>query len=173
MHMKKLNGFSLIEIMVTIAIIAILMGVGVPSMMGMIAGNRLTTQTNDLVADISFARAEAIRRNQSVTFCRTATATSHTCADGTTWTHWIVTNNPAAGVDANTLRRGSLSSAASSELTLSSTFPSSRVVFRSNGLADGAGSLQLCSSRVSSENVRLLDVGGGGRVTNTKQSGTC
>ena len=58
----RLRGFTLIELMVVVAIVAILAGFAVPSFRTMIAQNRMATQTNEFVTMINLAKNEAIRR---------------------------------------------------------------------------------------------------------------
>jgi type IV fimbrial biogenesis protein FimT len=60
-------GFTLMELMVTIAIAGILLGVAIPSFTSLISSNRLTTYANELVTALNFARSEAIKRGQPVT----------------------------------------------------------------------------------------------------------
>ena len=60
-------GFSLIELMVTVVVLAITLSLAVPAMQELIKNNRVTGQTNELLSMISFARNEALRRNDSVT----------------------------------------------------------------------------------------------------------
>ena len=83
------NGFTLIELMVTIAIAAILLALAVPSFRALLIANQMTAQTNDLVSDLAFARSEAIKRGVTVTACFANTPT--TCGAGNIWTQgWIV-----------------------------------------------------------------------------------
>jgi len=72
--MKCRHGFTLIELIVAIAVAAILLTVAVPSLTDLIRNNRVTGQTNELVAMINFARNEAIRRNGSVDVVLTSEA---------------------------------------------------------------------------------------------------
>ncbi len=65
------DGFTLIELMVTIAVAGILMGIGIPSFSQLITSNRLTTNINELVTSLTFARSEAIKRGQPVTLLKT------------------------------------------------------------------------------------------------------
>ena len=69
--MNKHAGFTLVELMVTISVLAVLLGIGVPSFRDMIEGNRITTVTNDLVSGLQFARSEAVKRGANVTLCST------------------------------------------------------------------------------------------------------
>lgn len=62
----QIKGFTLIELIVAIAVAAILLTVAVPSLSNLIRNNRVTGQTNELVSMINFARNEAIRRNDSI-----------------------------------------------------------------------------------------------------------
>lgn len=61
------NGFSLAEIMVTLAVTSILITVSVSSFQESIRDNRLTTQTNTFVAALQYMRSEAITRGVTVT----------------------------------------------------------------------------------------------------------
>ena len=64
--MKVCRGFTLLELMVTIAVLAIIATLGVPSFRELIQNNRVTTQTNELVTALNFARAEAVKRGRTV-----------------------------------------------------------------------------------------------------------
>lgn len=67
--MKRESGFTLIELVVTIAVAAILMAVAIPSFRGTLQNNRMTTQANEFVTAFNMARSEAIRRAQNVIIC--------------------------------------------------------------------------------------------------------
>jgi type IV fimbrial biogenesis protein FimT len=64
------KGFTLIEMMITLAIAAILITAAVPSFQEFIKNNRLATQSNAFVTALQVARAEAIKRNLAVTVCK-------------------------------------------------------------------------------------------------------
>jgi len=61
------RGFSLIELMVVVAIAAIMAGIAVPSFKGFVSGQRVKTAASDFVMAAIFARSEAIKRNANVT----------------------------------------------------------------------------------------------------------
>ncbi len=68
--MKRLpRGFTLLEVMITIAILAIALGIGVPSFIDFMRNSRLSGTANDLLADLNFARSESIKRHVPVTLC--------------------------------------------------------------------------------------------------------
>lgn len=62
-------GVTLIELMVTIAVLAVVLGIGVPSFRDLILQNRLTSAANELLSGIAATRSEAIKRNATRRFC--------------------------------------------------------------------------------------------------------
>lgn len=87
--MKSAHGFTLIELMITLALAAIILTLGVPSFTETIRTNRVATQVNELVTALNLARSEAIKRATAVTVC--ASADQATCSGSNDWrTGWIV-----------------------------------------------------------------------------------
>jgi len=72
--MKRSTGFTLIELMVTVAIAAVLLGIAFPSMRSMLQNNRVTSAANSLIGAYSLARSEAIKRggNGGAALCPSA-----------------------------------------------------------------------------------------------------
>ena len=60
------KGFTLLELLVTVSIAAILLAVGVPSYVTFIDNNRVTSQANDMLYSVNMARSEAIKRGTEV-----------------------------------------------------------------------------------------------------------
>lgn len=60
------KGFTILELMVTVAIAGILVAVAMPNFTYTLKSNRLTTINNDLVSALNLARSEAVKRNQQV-----------------------------------------------------------------------------------------------------------
>lgn len=69
--MKKVCGFTLIELMVTLAVLAILLTVGVPDFQAFIQKNRISAAANTLISALNLARSEAISRGSDVKMIRT------------------------------------------------------------------------------------------------------
>lgn len=87
--MKKASGFSLIELMVTIAIIAVLLAIADPSYQYITNSNRIAAEVNGLLGDLQYARAEAIKEGLNVVVC--ASSDNSSCAGTSDWKiGWIV-----------------------------------------------------------------------------------
>jgi len=87
--MKAQKGFTLTELIVVSAIVAILLGIGVPSYRYITNSYRMSGEVNSLLGDLQYARAEAIKEGQPVTVCTSADGA--TCAGGNAWSiGWIV-----------------------------------------------------------------------------------
>lgn len=156
------NGFTLIELMVTISVAAILLALATPSFQSLLISNRISAQTNDLVSDLAFARSEAIKRGARVTACSANTPT--TCGAGTGWTQgWIVFVDSGTAGDAtgDTILRTHEAIRGNNALTSTvnhfiSYFPS--------GTIDAAKTFTLCHTATRG---RTVDVSLTGRVTTT------
>lgn len=98
--MRKHSGFSLIELLVTLAVASILLAMASPSLASFFRVNRVAGATNDIVLTLQLARAEAARRGRVVTACRSTDGA--TCAGGADWGEgWIVFQDAnAAGTPA-------------------------------------------------------------------------
>lgn len=66
------RGFTLVELMVTIFVLAILLAIAVPSFTHTIASTKLTGTGNDLLADVKFARTQAVSRGNAVAIAASA-----------------------------------------------------------------------------------------------------
>lgn len=86
----RAGGFTVIELMVTVMILAIIVALGAPAMGSFVVQSRMTSQINELLADVSYARAEAATRGVRIGFCAsTNTTTSAPSCSGSTgdWTN--------------------------------------------------------------------------------------
>ena len=87
------RGFTLIEVLITIAIASILLTIAIPSFRYVTNSNRIAGEVNGLLGDLQFARAEAIKEGRTVTVCTSVDGAS--CANVTTWqSGWIVFSDP-------------------------------------------------------------------------------
>jgi type IV fimbrial biogenesis protein FimT len=132
------SGFSMLELMVSMAVLALLAAVAGPNMAAFVNGRRVEDVARRLAADMNLARNEALKRNASVLLCATASGTAckaaPTAAD---WARgWRVCfdadndNDCDAGTaaDANPVR---VQPSINSAVTL--TGPASRLRFNADG----------------------------------------
>lgn len=92
------RGLTLIELMVTIAIAAILAGLAAPSFRELMASNQLKSHASALLSSLLLARSEALKRNGRVVLCKSASGMACT-QDGGWEQGWIIfadANNNAA-----------------------------------------------------------------------------
>ena len=90
MYMQSENGFTLVELLITIVVISVLLATAVPSFMQFIKNNRVTAQANSLVVSTQMARNEAVKRGAGTTLCA-ANADMDGCSGSNDWsTGWIV-----------------------------------------------------------------------------------
>ncbi len=91
--MDQQSGFTLLELMVTVAMAAIVLTTGVPGFQTVVKNNRMTTATNGLVGALNLARSEAVKRGVRVTVCKSADGTG--CVTTGSWAQgWIVFTDP-------------------------------------------------------------------------------
>lgn len=171
-------GFTIVELMFTIFIAAILFAVAVPSFRQMLANNRLATQTNDMIGAVNAARSEAITRNANVSLCRAADETSTACVTtAAAWTFWIVRNNASGEI----VRRGAIPTY-SGLIIVKSDLYNDTITFSPDGLARQGSPLATFSEKklmvcttynTSFENFRSIKMGAGSRITTERTAGAC
>lgn len=168
-HCQACNGgFTLIELMVTVAIFAIIAAIAAPAMQAMVTAGRLSGASEELVTALQLARSEAIRRNAPVTVCSSADGV--TCSGSGDWSRWIVTgaDNVAGTVDVIRDR------SANADLRLSG--PGAGIQFNPSGLIRAQQGLTVCAPTTNvSANQRVISVLISGVVTSAKagSGGVC
>lgn len=169
------EGYSLVELMVVLAILGIALAIAVPAVRDYFANARRLTVTNDLVGDLSYARMEAIRQGQLVTVCGSSDGSSCIADTDNVWSGGrlvFVDPNGNGIVDAGevVLR---VERAAPSGFTLIASGFTNRVTFSASGLrARGSidGSIRVCSAGYFGRDISL---GVSGRVDTNKTAAIC
>lgn len=145
-------GFTLVELMVTVAVLGVLAVVAVPAMQGLVNGNRLRAAIGELQAAIQVAKTEAVRRNVPVTLC--GSSDGSTCASTTSWTRWVIRGrDPATPSDVDVIR----SDAPTGNVQISG--PADGIVFRPSGRIDAQAQLTACLPTTNpADNQRIVTI---------------
>jgi type IV fimbrial biogenesis protein FimT len=166
------RGFNLVELMITITVLAVAVAAGLPEFSKFVKDIKLGGTASDLRADVQFARSEAIRRNARVLVCPRSNATSSTCATtvaATTWANgWLVCYDldangvcdTATATDPNPTRRHA---AILTPQVISG--PAATVIFHPTGSASPTGTFTMTGGTTTT---RTLTVAPSGSVTSTK-----
>jgi type IV fimbrial biogenesis protein FimT len=167
-------GFTLLELMVTVSLSAIILTMAVPSFTITIQNNRVTTQINDFVSTLNLARTEAIKRGTRITVCKSPDASScDTSASG--WEQgWIVFIDSDADETRDSGETILLTSEAMPAGSILRGAPGSDVnnfvSYRASGkttfpLSGGEVALLLCDSRNDDNVTKAITVAPTGRVS--------
>jgi len=174
--MSNNKGFTLVEMMITVAIAAILLTVAVPSFQTLIENNRLATNVNSFIAMLQYAKTEAVKRNATVSLC--AGNPNNGCACG-----------PGAGCDANwkngymiftdpnvncTVDQGDQTLQFREGIKGDYTITANGcLTFRSLGNLSTNIRISICTSNLTVDNIRNIVINPVGRPHVQKRTGNC
>ena len=174
--MRRDDGFTLIELMIAIALVAILLATAVPALDDFTNDARQTGAINDFISSIHLARNTAITTNSRVTMCASASGTN---CELTSWdSGWIVfgdlNNNGAVDAGENIV---SAAVAVEGLSVQSGEFPAS-LMYRPNGramtaaLTGNSGEFTVCDFRGADyAKVILVEISGRPRMSEKKANG--
>jgi type IV fimbrial biogenesis protein FimT len=149
LNRNRTDGFTIIELLITMSIAAIVLTIGVPSFQNMVKDRRSQTSLQTLITDLEMARSEAMTRNQSVVLCRHdgETATPAACSTSADWEDgWVifVDTDGDDKVDTDELLR--VTASLGSGLNLD--YSKASITFSSRGFAgEWSGSFRICDDR--------------------------
>ncbi len=158
---RRTEGFTLIELLAALALFAILAGLALPAMTGILQAQRVSSAANTLVAHLNLARLHAITRREVTLVCPTRDRIS--CSGENRWEDgWIVFRDPDRNrqVDAaeDLLRVGN-----GAEGLIIDSAGRTRVRFQPDGTAGGTNlTIKLCDP-LAPENARAVIVSNPGR----------
>lgn len=186
--MKHVSGFTIIELMITVAVIAVMLTIAVPSFGNLVQNNRMTTNVNDIIATFTLARSEAIKRSQRVTLCPVAdadacgaalTPAACACSGANTWETGFIAFADTDGdavVDAGETIIKVLGSPGNNVTIRSVTAEyNTSLTYLANSIVNGsAGTLKVCDSRGATQarGVRINTTGRVRVTTDANDDGT-
>ncbi len=160
--MKRSCGFTLVELMVTLAIAAILLTIGVPSMRDLILNNRLVAATNTFTSSLNIVRNEAIKRGRNAGLC--VSNDQATCTGETDWRlGWVawVDQNGNGQPDAGEVLR--IVEPLPNNITVTPSVAVSSFVIDATGSVNNPNvRLSLCDDRTgeTGRQIRIMATGG-------------
>ena len=173
-RLRSTAGFTLVELMVVVSLLAILMGLAAPSFARLAKAAAISSAVNQFLADMRFARSEAVRRGGGVVLCRSedpesAEPTCSSSLDSAGWASgWIVFNdingngerNPDEGLIRIQARQTGVESIATGGTPTVFRFGATGRLLAPGPIA----SLQFGGSNVEADIRRVVCVNAGGRA---------
>ena len=167
-------GFSLIELMFTIALAGVLTAVAAPSVTKLLKTNRVQSEASSFVGDLMFARTEAVKRGQNVSVCVSSDGVN--CLTTNTWqSGWIVFSDSAAacaGVTGTTPMLRTRKAFTGGDTFAASQASSTCVTFNREGFTSNLGTALVTFTLHTSDTLagatRCVTVDLGGRMVTRK-----
>lgn len=170
------RGVTLVELLTTVAVFSILLGIAVPGYGFLVNNTRLVSMTNQLSGALSYARSEAIKRGVRVSLCKSVSAdvSSPACDTGAGWQHgWLVfVDRGVIGTFEGADQLLTVQTQKPDDMSVSTTNFSTYASYLPSGVSQGpthlaTGSFHICLGGIK----RSLIVNSTGRVRLAK--GTC
>jgi len=165
---NKIQGFTLLELMITLAVAIVITTIGVPSFMGLIRDSRMTTIANDFLTDLSYARSEAATRNKEV-IIQSQSGTALEWQDG-----WVIFYLDDSDPPVPVILRRHIKLPSGYKLVSNSATFNDQIVYESTGLMSTSfnGSFFLCMNNDAST-ARAVVINSLGRARIDTAPGSC
>ncbi len=169
------NGFSLIELLTTLAAGVIVLGIGVPSLQTLLAGNHQSSEINKFVRHLHLARSYSITTGEDYVLCPSSDNLS--CLDATSWDQGFILfqddNQNGAREAGESLRQVSEPSGKFA-ISMSSTQGRKKIIYRPTGRSAGSNlTLTFCDPEKGVDpKAVILSNTGRARISKTKWDGS-
>lgn len=158
--MKKFSGYTLLELLITVALVAVIMAIGAPAMSDYIQNDRLITQINTLTGHMAYARSEAVKRTQQVSVCISTNGTSCTAGnweDG--WLIYVDEDGDGSFTGGEEILRTQQTLKGGNTLAFGGIGPEITYDFRGYVNAASIGTFTLCDSRSEGRAIAISTTG--------------
>jgi type IV fimbrial biogenesis protein FimT len=174
--MHRIKGVTLVELLTALAIVAILVTLATPSFNNLVLNNRNTTQVNEFVLAMSYAKSEAVKRGVPVSVCARATDTA--CSGNKNWENgWLVFIDSPPPRGDGTINNGDIVLQIRPPLEGTNTLRAashSSITFQSNGfvISGSNETFNLCDLRGATYGSRIM-LSPQGWLNSQKGAGSC
>jgi type IV fimbrial biogenesis protein FimT len=174
----RIRGFTAVELMVTVAVVAILTAIALPALRTFVLNARRDSLVNGLVASLNYARSQALTLDQGAYFCPGTTAPTSTTCPGGAWTSgWELIATSIGATVAKQLAVHNLSSASTTP-AIATVYGTTSLEFNGNGTATLTSSsatnteeiIVICDSRGSSY-ARAVEINAAGYIQSSSTTG--
>ena len=168
MDMRRQNGFTLYELLITVLIVGVILAIGVPNMAEFTQNSRMASTSNDLLSSFQLARSEAARSKTNITICASNNSLdANANCGGTLQDGWIIFIDEdgdlnRAGANENVLRAHP---APPTGVTITPENGATYFAFAGTGLGRGNVGGNPALQTVMICDARGLDTAPGGRAT--------
>lgn len=174
---RRERGFTLVELLITMAVALVLIMIAVPSFKNLTLSNKLNTTANDIINAIHVARMEAIKRNSSTQLCSNSSSANTSDTLGGACGIEVGAVYALNGSAPSQVLAGTSGITAPIQLNADMT----ALRFTAQGLARKAGTTapyndtvaDICTSQMSLDNHRVITMAAGSILTTTTTSGSC
>jgi type IV fimbrial biogenesis protein FimT len=164
--MQNEAAFTLIELMVTVAIAVVIAALAVPAYQGLVGGQRARSQANELVTAMSVARSEALQRPNDVELCASTNGSSCSNNSGDWVQSWVVQEVGTGDV----IRSWDVSDGVNINTN------AARITFNRNGEVTGPSAtptFDVFSPGCKGDETRVVDINSSGQVSVTLDNSQC
>jgi type IV fimbrial biogenesis protein FimT len=171
-HRAAARGFTLLELMVTLTVVAILGVIAIPNFRTFMLNERRDSLVDSLTASLQYARNQALNLNEKTTLC--AGQPGNSCTGGAWTGGWEVVQAPAGAT--SVVLNSHVIQVASTAPTVRALASSTAFAFAGNGLvtftpaANTTDTIQICDARGSAF-ARAVEINSAGYIQSSSQVG--